>query len=92
MVVSEMTLYNILKNKFGETEAQTVVEGIKYTVKEEFENKKDVLLTKQDKVELIEKMNSDKQAILKWMFVFWIGSISVISGIMIALLNAYMKH
>ena len=72
MVVSEITLYNILKNKFGETEAQTVVEGIKHTVREEFENKKDILLTKQDKVELIEKMNSDKQDLLKWLFGFWI--------------------
>jgi len=92
MVVSEIALYNILKSKFGETEAQTVVEGIKYTVKEEFENRKDVLLTKQDKVDLIEKMNKDKQDILKWMFVFWIGSVGVISGMMIAILNAYIKH
>jgi hypothetical protein len=72
MVVSEITLYNIFKGKFGETEAQTVVEGINHTVKEEFENKKDILLTKQGKVELIEKMNSDKQDILKWLFSFWI--------------------
>jgi hypothetical protein len=72
MVVSEITLYNVLKNKLGETEAQSVVEGIKQTVREEFENKKDILLTKQDKVELIEKMNSDKQDILKWLFGFWI--------------------
>ena len=72
MVVSEITLYNVLKNKLGETEAQSVVEGIKQTVREEFENKKDILLNKQDKVELIEKMNSDKQDILKWLFGFWI--------------------
>ena len=72
MVVSEITLYNVLKNKLGETEAQSVVEGIKQTVREEFENKKDILLTKQDKVELIEKMISDKQDILKWLFGFWI--------------------
>lgn len=70
--MSEITLYNVLKNKLGETEAQSVVEGIKQTVREEFENKKDILLTKQDKVELIEKMNSDKQDILKWLFGFWI--------------------
>ena len=37
MVVSEITLFNTLKNKLGEQEAQVVVEGIKQTVKEEFE-------------------------------------------------------
>jgi hypothetical protein len=48
MVVSEITLFNLLKTKYGEQEAQTVVEGIKQTVREEFENKKDVLATKPD--------------------------------------------
>ena len=43
MIVSEITLFNTLKIKLGEQEAQIVVEGIKQAVKEEFENKKDVL-------------------------------------------------
>jgi len=37
MVVSEITLYNVLKIKLGEQEAQTVVEGIKQEVRNEFE-------------------------------------------------------
>ena len=72
MLVSEMTLFNTLRAKLGEQEAQIVVEGIKSAVKDEFDNKKDILLTKQDKVELIEKMNLDKQDILKWLFGFWL--------------------
>lgn len=82
MVVSEITLYNVLKTKLGEADAQTVVEGIKQEVKNEFENKKEILATKQDVSELriaIEKTRSD---LIKWMFIFWAGSVGVLSGIM----------
>lgn len=56
MVVSEITLYNVLKAKLGEQEAQTVVEGIKQEVKNEFDNKKDVLATKEDTAGLKEEI------------------------------------
>ena len=68
MVVSETTLFNTLKTKLGEQEAQTVVEGIKSAVKEEFEVKKEILATKQDLSEV-------KAEIIKWMFIFWIGQL-----------------
>ncbi len=84
MVVSEITLFNTLKAKLGEQEAQIVVEGIKNAVREEFAVKKEVLATKQDLAEV-------KAEIIKWMFIFWIGSIGVLSGIMFAMLNAYLK-
>jgi hypothetical protein len=48
MVVSEITLYNLLKSKYGESDAQTMVEGIRQTVKEEVNNKKDLLASKED--------------------------------------------
>ena len=48
MVVSEISLYNAIRGKLGEMEAQAVVEGIKQEVKNEFENKKDSLASKQD--------------------------------------------
>ena len=78
MLVSEITLFNTLKLKLGEQDAQIVVEGIKNAVRDEFDTKKDILLTKQDKIELIEKMNNDKQDILKWLFGFWITIIIMI--------------
>jgi hypothetical protein len=81
MVVSEIALYNTLKSKLGEQEAQIVVEGIKQTVDTRFSEQKDIFLTKEDKVDLI-----------KWMFAFWVGSIGVLSGVMFAMLNAYLRH
>ena len=81
MLVSEITLFNTLKAKLGEQEAQTIVEGIKQTVDAKFSDQKDIFLTKEDKVDII-----------KWMFAFWVGTIAVLSGIMFAMLNAYLRH
>ena len=74
MVVSEITLFNTLRAKLGEQEAQVVVEGIKQTGKEEFENKKDSLATKQDVSEV-------KAEIIKWMFVFWVGQLAAMIAV-----------
>ena len=74
MVVSEITLFNTLRAKLGEQEAQVVVEGIKSAVKEEFENKKDSLATKQDVSEV-------KAEIIKWMFVFWVGQLAAMIAV-----------
>ena len=62
MNVSEITLYNVLKVKLGESEAQTVVEGIKEEVKNQLADKTDVLATKLD----LEKIRSEL-LVVKWM-------------------------
>ena len=46
MFVSELTLFNTLRIKLGDHDAQLVVEGIKTTVMEELNHKKDVRLQK----------------------------------------------
>jgi hypothetical protein len=72
MNVSEITLFNSLKSKLGEHEAQVVVEGIKSSVMEEFNNKKDTLATKSDIFLLqndIEKVKAEL-LVLKWMLGF----------------------
>ncbi|HLG34794.1 MAG TPA: hypothetical protein VI757_07945 [Bacteroidia bacterium] len=81
MNVSSITLYNVLKLKLGDSEAQAVVEGIKEAVREEFDTAKDILLTKQDKVELIEKIAQSKLDMIKWMVGFWIVQMAAIIGL-----------
>ena len=39
---------------------------------EKIDDKKDFFFTKNDKIDLIEKMNKDKIDLIKWMFGFWI--------------------
>jgi hypothetical protein len=74
MFVSEITLFNTLKTKLGEQEAQSVVEGIKTAVAIEFNNKKDMLATKAD----IEQLKAE-MLVLKWMLGFLLaGMLSLI--------------
>ena len=78
MLVSEITLFNTLKSKLGEVEAQAVVEGIKNAVAEEFLNKKDILSTKMD----IEKLKAEL-LVLKWMLGF------VLAGILSLIIKSF---
>jgi hypothetical protein len=48
MVVTETQLFQILKNKLGEKEAQTLVTFVQEEVKAELNRETDVLATKQD--------------------------------------------
>jgi hypothetical protein len=85
MYISEISLFNTLKSKLGEHEAQVVVEGIKSAVMEEFTNKKDTLATKND----IHLLQSDMEKVkaellvLKWMQGF------VLAGILSLILKTF---
>jgi hypothetical protein len=48
MSVSEIQLFQILKAELGEKEAEELVTFVKSEVKAEFENRKEVLATKED--------------------------------------------
>jgi hypothetical protein len=81
MTVTTIDLFNILKIKIGEIEEKALVEYIEIQVKDNLEEAMTAYATKADlkeevhKLELkIEKVRSD---IIKWMFIFWIGQVSV---------------
>ena len=80
MSAIELQVYEILKSKLGEQEATKVIEYFDQKAEEKINQKKELFLTKDDKVDLI-----------KWMFAFWIGTIGVLSGIIFAMLNAYLR-
>ncbi|WP_026902995.1 hypothetical protein [Pedobacter glucosidilyticus] len=80
MSVSEIQLYQILKAKIGDKEAEELVSYVKSEVNKEFETKKDTLATKVDLANM-------KGEIIKWMFIFWIGQIGVTLGIIFAFIN-----
>jgi predicted amino acid-binding ACT domain protein len=81
MTVTAIDLFNILKIKIGEGEAKALVEYIEMQAKIKIEEQMTAYATKTDlkeevhKLELkIEKVRSD---LIKWMFIFWIGQVSV---------------
>ncbi|MEI6184111.1 MAG: hypothetical protein WCP65_01185 [Bacteroidota bacterium] len=77
MSTLELKVYEIFKSKFSEQEAATVIEYFEAKTEQKFSEKKDVFLTKQDKIDLIEKIETSKTDIVKWMFTFWIGTIGI---------------
>jgi energy-converting hydrogenase A subunit M len=82
MQVSEITLYNILKSKFGEQDAQSVVEGIKQEVKSQVDEHKDILASKLDISALEIKIAQMEARLTMRMFYFWIGQVGAIAGLM----------
>jgi hypothetical protein len=73
MAVPELTLYNILSKKSGEQEAHEVVEFIHSEVKAQMEEiksdlntKTTVFLTKEDKIDLIDRINKIKTELIVW--------------------------
>ncbi|MBU6158924.1 MAG: hypothetical protein KGP35_07835 [Bacteroidetes bacterium] len=78
--VSEIELFETLSEQIGKEKAKIFVEYMENKVDKRLQEKTSVFLTKQDKVDII-----------KWMFAFWIGTIGILSGIMFALLSAYLK-
>ena len=80
MNASEITMYEMLKAKFGEKEATTFVTAYDEKIEKRFEDAKDVLSSKKDladlKTELVEKIANNLSDIIKWMFIFWIGQLA----------------
>ena len=102
MSALELEVYEIFKNYFTEKEAAKVIEYFEAKAEEKISQKKDIFMTKDDKVEMITQMKDDKVEMIsriessktdtiKWMFIFWIGQLAAIAGILFALVNVYLK-
>ena len=70
MSALELKVYEIFKAKLVEQDAATVIEYFESKSEEKINQKKDVFLTKDDKVDLI-----------KWMVGFWIAQMAAIIGL-----------
>jgi hypothetical protein len=71
--ISSIDLFNLLKDKLGETEAKSLTEYIEVRVEKEIEKEKGHLATKAD-------LSEAKSELIKWMFIFWIGQVAVTFG------------
>ena len=74
------------KHALVKRKAEIFIEYFDAKTIEKIDDKKDIFLTKQDKIDLIEKMNKDKIDLIKWMFGFWI------SIVLMLLLNWFIKQ
>ena len=78
MIVSEIKLFELLKAKIGEKEAEAFVEILETKVDKKFEEAKAAIATKED-------IANSKVEILRWMFSFFIV-------IILAIIGLYFKH
>jgi hypothetical protein len=71
MVVSEIKLYEILKLKLGDKEAEALVEFVESKLKDNDERNLQILATKDDIRKLDVKIAETRADLIKWMFIFW---------------------
>lgn len=80
MIVSEITLYELLKTKLGEKEAAAFLNILETRVDKKFEEAKGTLAIKEDIANLRGEMKAGianvKAELIKWMFIFWIGQLA----------------
>ena len=74
MIVSEIKLYELLKAKLGEKEAEAFVEILEKKVDRKFEDAKLTIATKED-------LANTKVDLIKWMVGFWIAQMAAIIGL-----------
>lgn len=75
MIVSEIKLYELLKSKIGEKEAEAFVEILEKKVDSKFEDGKTTIVS-----EIGSKISNSRADLIKWMFIFWIGQIAATFG------------
>jgi hypothetical protein len=86
MTVTTIDLFNILKDRLGESEAKTLVEFIEVQVKEHMDEGLKTYATKEDLKEEIHKLEIKIEQVrsdmIKWMFIFWAGQTGLIIGVL----------
>ncbi len=96
--ISEIHLFNLLKTKLGENEAEQLVKFVKSEARAAAEKQfeylsKDIKTLKDDlyqnfpvKADLVREISNSKVEMIKWMFAFWVTLVLLI------LANWFLKH
>ena len=74
MLISEIDVYNLLKEKLGEQPAKALTEFIEQKIEKEVAHKKETLASKED----LYKVKID---LIKWVFAFWVTLMLLILGL-----------
>ena len=96
--MSGIQLFQILKQKLGEAEAEALVSFVDSKIRDNNEANLKILATKEDIYALKEdiaklegrldvKIGDVKAEMIKWMFIFWMGQVAITVG----LIMVYLK-
>ena len=83
MVVSEIKLYELLKAKIGEREAEAFIQILDNRVDTRLNEKTTVFATKEDIAKLDTKISESKVDIIKWM----VATAIAVVGLTVALIK-----
>jgi hypothetical protein len=102
MGISNLTLYNNLRGRIGERESHELIEFIHSeikvemeTVKSHLDTKTNVFLTKEDKIDLIDRMDVIKNDLIdrinkiKTDMIVWIVGVSVLQYILLMITRKF---
>ena len=78
----EIELYDKVRGRLSDEGARELVRFIEKKMENGFEEKKDVLATKQDIAALEVKMAQMESRLIKWMFIFLIGQAAAIISVL----------
>jgi hypothetical protein len=78
MGTSEIKLHNILREKFDEQDTVELVECINAKIKLEVNTQANIFLTKEDKIDIIDRINKSKTETIVW--IVGIGVLQFILG------------
>lgn len=90
-IISITKLYDLLSAKVGKDLAENLTNFIEHKIKDEVENKSQMLATKEDLLKtesrLDFRISETKNETLKWMFIFWIGQVAATFGFILLFLK-----
>ncbi|MGO4877352.1 hypothetical protein ACEN2P_12200 [Pedobacter psychrotolerans] len=91
MIVTEIQLFQLLKAKFGEQEAEQLVSFVKEEVRSEFDDKRETLATKEDIANTKEYILQVKSELSKFIYLVRLIQFLAIVGAVIGFINFRMK-
>lgn len=90
-VISLTKFYDLLSAKAGKYLAENLTTFIELKIKDEVDNKSQILATKEDllktEARLDLRISETKNETVKWMFIFWIGQVAATFGLILLFLK-----
>lgn len=89
MKAPELKIYELFKERWGQQAAESVIEYFEAAAERKYEEKKDILATKEDIGILRKERAESKVEFIRWTFVFMVGTIIAILGGLFAILKLF---
>lgn len=80
-IVNTLEMYEALRREFADAPSKAITGVIERSLENYEEKQKNFLVTKGEFKETIANLRAE---LIKWMFIFWVGQVSVMLGVFVA--------